>query len=159
MAAPLSEDQITQLRTALSLIEAVDANPPDLGRNVELEPVLTRFRIRGNRSGFLRLSARSLRTVLGETFEGAPMPDCSAWVIFDDTRWASSDLLLSDQSLTSLATRYTISSQRRLRRKAALFHAVPWFVIGVLTTPALHLVTRGLAVALGAFGIDVHWSR
>jgi hypothetical protein len=78
MAAPLSEDQITQLRTALSLIEAVDANPPDLGPNVELEPVLTRFRIRGNRSGFLRLSARSLRTVLGETFEGAPMPDCSA---------------------------------------------------------------------------------
>jgi hypothetical protein len=159
MAAPLSQDEITQLRTALSLIEAVDANCPDPEPNVELEPVLTRFRIRGNRSGFLRLSARSLRTALGETLDGAPMPDHSAWVIFDDTRWASSDLLLSDQSLTSLATRYTISSQRRLRRKAALFHAVPWFVIGLLTTPALYLVARGLAVGLGAFGIDVHWSR
>jgi hypothetical protein len=48
MAAPLSQDEITQLRTALSLIEAVDANRPDPEPNVELEPVLSRFRIRGS---------------------------------------------------------------------------------------------------------------
>jgi hypothetical protein len=156
MAAPLSQDEIIQLRTALSLIEAIDKIHPESAPSVELEPVLTRFRIRGNRSGFLRFSARSIRTALGETLEGTLPPDHAAWVVFDDTRWASSDLLLSDQSLASFATPYSLSSQRGLRRKAALFHAVPWFTIGLLTTPALYLVARGIGVAFGAFGIDVH---
>jgi hypothetical protein len=145
--SPWSPDEQTQLRTALSLLEAL---PSRAGATpvLELEPILTRFRIRGNAYGFTAFAARNLRAALGEAFVGAESPDLSAWVILDDFRWSSSDLLLSDQTLTSMATGYTLSSSRKIGRKAALYRSLPWFVIGLLTTPAIYLVFAGVSILL-----------
>jgi hypothetical protein len=153
----LSAQEQEQLRTALFLIETLPSRPDT--PKAEIEPMLTRFRIRGNAPGLIRFATRSLRAVLGESVEGAEPPDVSSWVILDDYRWVSSDLLLSEQSLGSMAIRYTLSSKRRIGRKAALYRAVPWFVIGLLTTPAIYFIFAGIGIILGTFGIDIHLSR
>jgi hypothetical protein len=152
-----SPQEQEQLRTAISLIESLP--PRKDAPSVELEPLITRFQIRGNASGLTHFAARSLRTSLGEPVEGAEAPDISSWVILDDYRWVSGDLLLSGQTLASMATRYTLSSKRKIGRKAALYRAVPWFVIGLLTTPAIYFITSGIGMILGSFGIDIHLSR
>jgi hypothetical protein len=153
----LSPQEHENLRTALFLIETL---PPQSDTpTAEIEPMLTRFRIRGNAPGLIRFATRSLRAALGESVEGAEPPDVSSWVILDDYRWVSSDLLLSEQTLASMRTRYTLSSQRKINRKAALYRAVPWFVIGLLTTPAIYFTLTGIGVILGMFGIDIHLSH
>lgn len=153
----LSPQEHEQLRAALFLIETLP--PRSDVPTAEIEPMLTRFRIRGNASGFMSFAARSLRAALGEVVEGAEPADASSWVILDDYRWVSGDILLSEQSLASMATRYTLSSKRKIGRKAALFRAVPWFVIGLLTTPAIYFVFAGIGFILSAFGIDTRLTR
>jgi hypothetical protein len=55
----LSPQEHEQLRTALFLIETLP--PRTEAPLAELEPMLTRFRIRGNAAGLMRFAARSLR--------------------------------------------------------------------------------------------------
>ncbi len=138
MPFELTPEAEQKLRSALTLLD--DVATLQIVPAIVLEPATTRFRILGNSSGFVQLARRSIRVALGETISGGEPPDRSSWVIIDDHRWPSGDMLLSEMNRDP--TGLTIRSSQQIRRKAWLFRSAPWFALGMCTQILLDVLLR-----------------
>ena len=145
MPSELTPETEQKLRSALTLLDEVAAL--QIAPEVVLEPATTRFRMLGNSSGFVQLARKSIRVALGETIAGTEPAYRSSWVIIDDHRWASGDMLLSE--MNRIPTGLTIHSSQQIRRKAWLLRSAPWFALGMCTQILLDVLLRLFAHSHG----------